>query len=262
MSQRLSPTMSSRSSPRWALTRVGARQLLVEVLGEHLDVAGLVHHLGGGVVLGVDPRDGLDDLGGADQRALLAVHELAEHPVLRLHAELGPLLIAPALEERAAQVDAAPAVGGGVGDDHRLLVDLDRPVEVGLAVPLGGLGLLVELLEAGPGPLLVVPGEDGVGVVLHGVDRGLDVGVGHVHDVGVAGDHGPLPPTRCQRVFAGGHVSSGQGEERVGRRSDDDPGKSGPSASSAPPMVPGSAGGASSGSPWSRRRATRRSSRG
>src|SRR3546814_1340198 len=36
--------------------RVVPVHLGVEVIGEHLDVAGLVHHLGGGVVLGVDPR--------------------------------------------------------------------------------------------------------------------------------------------------------------------------------------------------------------
>ena len=62
--------------------RVVTRQLRVEVAGEHLDVAGLVHHLRRRVVLGVDPRDGLDDLRGADQRALLAVHELGQRPVL------------------------------------------------------------------------------------------------------------------------------------------------------------------------------------
>ena len=48
--------------PQVGVDRVVARQLGVEVLGEDLDVAGLVHHLGGGVVLGVDPRHGLDDL--------------------------------------------------------------------------------------------------------------------------------------------------------------------------------------------------------
>jgi hypothetical protein len=50
-------------------------------------------------------------------------------------------------------------------------IDVDRPVEVGLAVPLGGLGLLVELVEPWPLALVVAPGEDGVGVVLDGVDR-------------------------------------------------------------------------------------------
>ena len=53
-----------------------AAELLVEVAGEHLDVARFVHHLRRGVVLRVDPRNGLDDARGAQQRALLAVHEL------------------------------------------------------------------------------------------------------------------------------------------------------------------------------------------
>ena len=71
--------------------RVVASELGVEVLGEHLHVAGLVHDLGGGVVLGVDPRHGLNDLGRADEGALLAMHELAEAPVLHLHVHLDPL---------------------------------------------------------------------------------------------------------------------------------------------------------------------------
>ena len=58
--------------------RVGLAQLGVQVLGEHLRVARLVHRLGRGVVLGVDPRHGLDDLGGHHHGPLLAVHELAE----------------------------------------------------------------------------------------------------------------------------------------------------------------------------------------
>ena len=76
MSQRESDDDVVEQQPEVGVHRVVARELLVEVLGEHLDVAGLVHHLGGGVVLGVDPRDRLDDLGRAQQRTLLAVHEL------------------------------------------------------------------------------------------------------------------------------------------------------------------------------------------
>ena len=104
-----------------------------------------------GVVLGVDPRHGLDDLGGADQRALLAVHELAERPVLALDAELEPLLVAPLLERRAGDGRcrrrsrrSATALAG----DDLLLVDVGVPRQVGLAVPLRRLGLLVELVRA------------------------------------------------------------------------------------------------------------------
>lgn len=53
---------------------------LVEVAGVRLDVAGLVHDLRRRVVLRVDVGDGLHDLGGADQGALLTVEELAELP--------------------------------------------------------------------------------------------------------------------------------------------------------------------------------------
>ena len=107
--------------------RVVTRELLVEVLGEHLDVAGLVHHLRRGVVLGVDPRHGLDDAGGAEQRALLAVHELRERPVLPLDRELDPLLLGPLRERRAREVDAvgeeAARPRGSSLERERLLVD-------------------------------------------------------------------------------------------------------------------------------------------
>ena len=164
MSQRLSAMMSSSSRREMGVDRVVAGELVVEVLGEHLDVAGLVHHLGGGVVLGVDPRHRLDDLGRAHERALLAVHELRERPVLALDAELDPLLVAPLAERRAGDVDALARSRRwhGVGHHQLLLVDLGLPGQVGLAVPLGLLRLLVELVELGTTALVVVPGEDGV----------------------------------------------------------------------------------------------------
>ena len=56
--------------------RVGELQLLLQVARVRLDVARLVHHLGGGVELAVDVGNRLHDLRGADQRALLAVEEL------------------------------------------------------------------------------------------------------------------------------------------------------------------------------------------
>jgi hypothetical protein len=43
-----------------------------------------------GVELGVEVGHGLDDLGGADQRALLAVEELGELPGDGVVADLGP----------------------------------------------------------------------------------------------------------------------------------------------------------------------------
>src|SRR5581483_970830 len=85
--------------------------------------------------------------------------------------------------------------------DDLLGVDGGVPREVGLTVPLRGLRLLVELVQRGALTLLVVPREDGVGVVLHRVDDGVDVfvrdgedrlevvGVGAPEDLFVGGTH-------------------------------------------------------------------------
>ena len=62
-----------------------------------------------------------------------------------------------------------PPLASACSTHQLLLVDLDLPGQVGLAVPLGALGLLVELVELRPGALLVVPGEDGVVVRVHDV---------------------------------------------------------------------------------------------
>ncbi len=172
-----------------------AAELLVEVAGEDLDVAGLVDDLGAGVQLGVVPRHGLDDLGGAQQRALLAVHELAEAPVAALDAELEPLLVVPLLD-RCADVHA----GVDAGADQRLIlgdglldVDLGVPRQVGGGVPLADLGLLVQLAQRRPAER-VVPREDGVGVVLDDVGDlvGIVSGDGQdgidVVDLGAADD--------------------------------------------------------------------------
>jgi hypothetical protein len=59
---------------------------------------------------------------------------------------------------------------GLVGLGHQgLLVDLDVPGQVGGSVPLGPLGLLVELVQLGPEALGVVPGELGRALVGHQV---------------------------------------------------------------------------------------------
>ena len=108
MSQRLSARMSLSSDFRFGVDPVLARHLLVEVLGEHLDVAGLVHHLRRRVVLGVDPRHRLDDPRGAQQRALLAVQELGQQRVLHLDADLGPLLLAEVLDRRVLDLLERP----------------------------------------------------------------------------------------------------------------------------------------------------------
>ncbi|MEZ5298794.1 MAG: hypothetical protein R2697_21680 [Ilumatobacteraceae bacterium] len=172
-----------------------AAELLVDVPVEDLDVAGLVDHLRRRVQLGVVPRHGLDDLGGAEQGALFAVEELRQRPAALVDAELEPLLVAPLLDDGALVVVGGEAGRrcGLVGADDLLDVDVGVPVEVGRAVPLTGLGLLVQLAELGPGEG-VVPREDGVGVVLDDVFDLVHVGVRDrqdrldVVDVGAADD--------------------------------------------------------------------------
>ena len=124
------------------------RQLLGEVLGVDLDVAGLVHHLGRRVVLGVDPRHRLHDLGRADERALLAVHELAQHPALpaaprSYHSSSESF--SNGVPTRSSAMVVFMRVVGVTGDGPR--VDVDAPVDVGGDVPLRRLGLLVQLRQ-------------------------------------------------------------------------------------------------------------------
>ena len=163
--------------------RVVARELLVEVLGEDLDVAGLVHDLGGGVVLGVDPRHrsrrswpcrsgrparraGTGRASSSGSRPRSAIHSLSPH-----FSSAVPREVEAGAERRPWSPRRSI--------DHALLVDLGLPGQVGLAVPLGALGLLVELVELGPGALLVVPGEDRVVVR---VDDVAAVGLLGAHD--------------------------------------------------------------------------------
>ena len=156
---------------------VVALELGVEVAGEDLDVPGLVHDLRRRVVLRVDPRHGLDDLRRADECPLLAVEELAHPPVEGLDRELRPVLLAPSLQRGALELHEALSEvrdGGLHLDGDGLDVDVDRPVEIGRAVPLRGLGSLVELGEA-RARALVVPGEDGVAADGGRVGEGAEV---------------------------------------------------------------------------------------
>ena len=72
--------------------RVGVRQLLGEVAAVDLDVARLVGDLAGGVELGLGPRHRVDDLRRREQRALLAVQELRQHPAELVDAHALQLL--------------------------------------------------------------------------------------------------------------------------------------------------------------------------
>jgi len=150
--------------------RVTAAQLLVEVAGEHFHMARLVDHLRAGVQLGVIPRHGLGDLGGADERTLLAVEELRERPLSALDAELEPLFVAPLRQRRLCVPVGVDAVTdeGLVFGDGLFDVDVHVPRKIGGAVPLAGLGLLIQLAQLRAGQR-VIPREDRVGVVLHHV---------------------------------------------------------------------------------------------
>ena len=144
-------------------------------------MASLVHHLGRRVVLGVDPGHGLHDLRGADERTLLAVHELRERPVLRLDAETDPLLVTPLLERGVREVFLAiHAVLVLILGRDLFLVDLDLPWQV-VRIPLRRLRLLVQLGQRRTAAL-VVPREDGVGIRVHGVRDLVDVVIGDRKD--------------------------------------------------------------------------------
>ena len=110
--------------------RVVAVELRVEVAREHLDVARFVDHLRGRVVLGVDPRHGLDDLRGADERALLAVEELAHPEVERLDRELRPLplVVHAFIGEPSTSVRRCAQVVDGARHLHRDGLDVDLGV--------------------------------------------------------------------------------------------------------------------------------------
>ena len=148
-------------------------------------MAGFVYHLRGGVIFGVYPRDGFHDFASAHERALLSVEKLAEPPDHLLFVELSPLVIAPVFHRRTG---ASDILGGRRkvvdGRQNFVRVDINRPVKVGLGVPLGCLGFLVEPLQLRACAFRVVPSEERVGVVDHLVDHRVQVGVGlgDLHD--------------------------------------------------------------------------------
>ena len=73
--------------------RVLDLDLLLEVALVGLDVTRLVGHLGRGVVLVVDVGGAGGDLGRGHERALLAVHELAHRPRMRVGLEQPTVLV-------------------------------------------------------------------------------------------------------------------------------------------------------------------------
>jgi hypothetical protein len=133
-------------------------------------VARLVHHLGGGVVLGVHARHLLHDLARADEGALLAVEELGDLPRLHVMTQIRALRLRQPLPHRRPE-DRDRHVGQARGI---LGVEVLRPVDALLRVPLQPLGLAVEVEKAGAA-VLVLPVEAGLEVA---GDRPVGVG-GH-----------------------------------------------------------------------------------
>ena len=87
-----------------AIHRVVTRQFGVEIARKYFNVTSFIHYLRRGVVLSVNPWHRFDNLRGAQQSPLLAVHELAQHPVLILHVQRDPFLLAPEIERSSRQV--------------------------------------------------------------------------------------------------------------------------------------------------------------
>ena len=130
---------------------------LADVRREGLDVARLVHRLGGGVELAIHVRDGVHELGRHHERALLAVQEVREQ------------------EGRAAARDLPLGLGveglpvGGLLAIEGVRIEGAELVDLALVVPV------VDRLHGGPDPvglLRVGFRERGTGSGRHGGLRG------------------------------------------------------------------------------------------
>jgi hypothetical protein len=124
------------------VARVFLPELAPQVRLVNLDVARFVGGLLRGVELRVDVRDAVDELAGHHERALLAVHELAQR--VRQHRVAKP---AHLLGREAIPVLGAVERHDGIGDVLGFGIDRDRPVDVGLRVPLRELGFVVEVSQ-------------------------------------------------------------------------------------------------------------------
>ena len=190
MSQRESSSSAVIWASRHGTHRIRLADLGPQVPGEDLGVAGLVHRLRGRVVLGIDPRDRLDDLGRREHGALLAVHELAEAGREELDRDLRELAIRPRRDRRTGHAGrrSHQLHHRRVGGHECFRIDLGRPVQLGHAVPLRRVGLVVErdqLLALA----LVAPRVDGRSVIGDQRDRRSHLGRAGQFD----GGHGRFP---------------------------------------------------------------------
>jgi hypothetical protein len=111
-----------------------------------LHVTRFVHHLRGGIELGIHIRGHLHDLCGRDQRALLTVHQLGNVPSLRVVAYVG-LLFGREFLPHFRPVDRDHAIV----ELHRVLgIEVGAPVDPRGLVPLFLLGLAVQLQQSFP----------------------------------------------------------------------------------------------------------------
>src|SRR6185312_14337041 len=107
-----------------------------------------------GVELAVEVGDGLHDLGGGDERALLAMHELRDAGGLLMVTDLAPLLVGEPPPDIGAEDRDHPVV-----ELHRVLgIELLRPVDAQRRVPLLLLALVVELQQR-LARIVIFPGE-------------------------------------------------------------------------------------------------------
>jgi len=124
-------------------------------------MARLVHHLCCGVKFGIKVRHGLHDLGGGDQGALRAVHELRDLRSLQVMARLAALLLGHPVPDIGAEDRDDPVV-----EHHRVFrVEIERPVDALGGVPLLLFSLVVKLQQTRP-RIVVFPGETGLGLAV------------------------------------------------------------------------------------------------
>ena len=169
MSQRLSLSPVSSSDLSAGRDGIGELELLVQQARIGLDMPRLVHHLGRGVELAVEIGHGLHDLGGGDQRALLAMHELRDRRGLLVVADLDLLLVGQPVPDIGAEDR-----DGTVVELHRVLgIEILRPVDAQRRVPLLLLALVVELQQR-LAPVIIFPGEAGLDGALELPLRQLD----------------------------------------------------------------------------------------
>jgi len=140
--------------------------------------------------LNIQLGHGLHDLGGGDQRTLLAVHELRDRRGLQVMTNPPALLLVhPVPQFRAEDVQDA------VVEHHRVLgIKIERPVDPIGGVPLLLLALGIELQQR-LARLVILPGKASLGVaveLLRGLLDGERIAVGRRHRV---------PPGQHHRIW-------------------------------------------------------------